>query len=82
MGVLHAVAAGARFLSGAPTVMEAASGATIDTFTGYGTSVLTWLISCFTSILSFMLSNPICFIWLIVSLIGTAFVFLRRTIGG
>lgn len=56
--------------------------ADITTFTGYATSVLTWIISSFTSVLTFMLANPICFVWLIVSLIGVVFVFLRRTIGG
>lgn len=65
----------------APIALAAAT-ADISTFTGYASSVLTWIISSFSTILAFMLANPICFVWLIVSLIGVAFVFLRRTIGG
>lgn len=65
----------------APIALAAAA-ADISTFTGYASSVLTWIISSFSTILTFMLANPICFVWLIVSLIGVAFVFLRRTIGG
>lgn len=60
----------------------AATAADLGTFTDWGTSVLTWIISSFTKVLEFMLANPICFVWLIVSLIGVVFVFLRRTIGG
>lgn len=61
---------------------SAATTADLTTFTTWGTSILTWIISSFTSVLQFMLANPICFVWLIVSLIGVVFVFLRRTIGG
>lgn len=61
---------------------SAATTADLTTFTNWGTSILTWIISSFTSVLQFMLANPICFVWLIVSLIGVVFVFLRRTIGG
>lgn len=56
--------------------------ADISTFTSYATEVLAWLVQSFGTVLNFMLANPICFVWLIVSLIGVAFVFLRRTIGG
>lgn len=70
----------------APGKMILASGsgtaADLTTFFGFGTSALTWIISCFTTILNFMLANPIAFIGLIFSLIGTAFVYLRSTIGG
>lgn len=69
-------------LSSMIPVLATASGATIDTFTGFGTTVLTWMITSFTSILTWMLANPIVFIWLVISLIGVVFVFLRRTIGG
>lgn len=55
---------------------------TLELFTGYATDVLTWMITSFGSIITFMLANPICFVWLIVSLIGAVFVFLRKTIGG
>lgn len=68
----------------APQMVLASSStnADISTFLGYATSILTWLITSFGSILTFMLANPICFVWLIISIIGAAFVFLRRTIGG
>lgn len=56
--------------------------ADLTTFFGFGTSALTWIITCFGTILNFMLANPICFIGLIFSLIGTAFVYLRSTVGG
>lgn len=61
---------------------QAASSADLTTFTTWGTSILTWIVGGFTTVLNFMLANPICFVWLIVSLIGVVFVFLRRTIGG
>lgn len=67
---------------GAPAVLAAESSADLTTFFGFGTSALTWLITCFGTVLNFMLANPICFIGLIFSLIGTAFVYLRATIGG
>lgn len=61
---------------------SAASAADLSTFTEWGTDILAWIVSSFTTVLNFMLANPICFVWLIVSLIGVVFVFLRRTIGG
>lgn len=70
-------------LLGASTLLlNSSTGADISTFTDLGTSLLGWLITSFTTVLTFMLANPICFVWLIVSLIGVVFVFLRRTIGG
>lgn len=59
-----------------------AANADISTFLELGTSVVTWLITTFGSILTFMLANPICFLGLILSIVGTAFVYLRSTIGG
>ena len=73
---------GAFMLAPLVAILNTTPSADITTFTGYATSVLTWIISSFTSVLTFMLANPICFVWLIVSLIGVVFVFLRRTIGG
>lgn len=43
-----------------------------------GSSVLTWFISSMTSILNFMTTNTALMIWLFVSLIGAAFIFLRK----
>lgn len=64
--------------------MLAASAATgsLSTFTGFATEILTWLITTFGTILTFMLANPICFVGLIVSLIVTAIGCLRHVIGG
>lgn len=59
-----------------------AQSADISTFTGYATSIVTWLVSTFNSILQFMLANPICFVGLIVSLVVTAIGTLRHVIGG
>lgn len=63
-------------------LLEAATTADISTFTGFASSVLTWLITSFGSLLTFMLANPICFVGLILSLIGSACVYLRAIIGG
>lgn len=53
----------------------------VTSFLDSGTSVLSWLISTFTSILTFMIANPICFIGLIGSLVGVAFIYIKSTIG-
>lgn len=53
----------------------------VSSFLDSGTSVLTWLISTFSSILTFMIANPICFICLIGSLVGVAFIYIKSTIG-
>ena len=63
-------------------VLTSTQTADISTFLELGTSVVTWLITTFGSILTFMLANPICFLGLIMSIVGTAFVYLRSTIGG
>lgn len=63
-------------------ILMTASNADVGTFLTLGTEVVTWLITTFGSILNFMLANPICFIGLIMTLVGTAFVYLRSTIGG
>lgn len=63
-----------------------ASGATtaadINTFTGYATAILTWFITSFKSILTFMLENPICFVGLIMAMVVAAIGTLRHIIGG
>lgn len=63
-------------------LLASSTSADISTFTGFATSVLTWLITSFGSLLTFMLANPICFVGLILSLIGSACVYLRAIIGG
>lgn len=72
----------ALFAPQAVLATEASSTADLTTFFGFATSALTWLITTFGTILNFMLANPICFVGLIFSLIGLAFVYLRSTIGG
>lgn len=70
-------------LAAVPSLLNAAESAfDFSSFTGWATSVLTWILTSFTSVLNWMLANPFVFIWLIISLIGVVFVFLRRTIGG
>lgn len=63
-------------------LLEAAAGADITTFTGFATSILSWFITSFTSILTFMLANPICFVGLVMSLVVAAIGTLRHVIGG
>lgn len=60
----------------------ASSSADIATFTSFGTTLLTWLITTFTDILNFMLANPICFVGLAMMLIVAAIGTLRHIIGG
>lgn len=59
-----------------------APAADFSTFTGFGTELLTWLVQTFTTILNWMLSHPICFVGLIMSLIVAAIGTLRHVIGG
>lgn len=65
-----------------PIVAAATSSADIGTFTGFATSILTWLVTTFGTVLDFMIANPICFVGLILSLIVTAIGTLRHIIGG
>lgn len=50
----------------------------LSTLLGWGTSVLEWFITSMTTIFSFFMAHPALFIWMIVSLIGSAFIFLRK----
>lgn len=63
-------------------MLAAGEAASISTFTAFATEVLTWLISCFSTILAFMLANPICFVGLVLGLVVTAIGTLRHVIGG
>lgn len=56
--------------------------ADISTFTGFATQLLTWLITTFTTILNWMLANPIAFVGLVMTLIVAAIGTLRHIIGG
>lgn len=55
---------------------------TIDVFLGYAGDLLSWMIGGFQQIIDFGLANPIIFWGLVVSIVGTLFVYLRSTIGG
>lgn len=59
-----------------------APAASLGTFTGFATEILTWLITTFGTVLNFMLANPICFVGLIMSLVIAAVGILRHVIGG
>lgn len=63
-------------------LLTVASNADISIFLEFGTSVLTWMLTSFGSIVTFLMTNPIAVIGIILSLIGTCFVYLRSTIGG
>lgn len=63
-------------------VILTSSAADIGTFTGFGTQLLTWLVTTFGTILNFMLANPICFVGLAMMLIVAAIGTLRHIIGG
>lgn len=54
----------------------------IGTFTGFATTLLSWLITTFGTVLNWMLDHPIAFVGLIMSLIVTAIGTLRHIIGG
>lgn len=62
--------------------MFTTTSADIGTFTEFGTTLLTWLITTFGTILNFMLANPICFVGLAMMLIVAAIGTLRHIIGG
>lgn len=63
-------------------LMSSSSTADITTFTSFATSLLTWLITTFGTVLNFMLDNPICFVGLVMMLIVAAIGTLRHLIGG
>lgn len=61
---------------------QASTNADITTFTGWATSLVTWFITTFQTVLNFMLANPICFVGLVMMLIVAAVGMLRHIIGG
>lgn len=61
-------------------LLTAQTGLQLDTILGYGTTVLTWFITSFGSIISFFVQNPALFLWFIVSLVGAGFVFFRKLV--
>lgn len=62
--------------------MDSTTNATLSFFFEQATSALTWIITSMGTVLKFMLSNPICFIGLITSLVVMAIGTLRHIIGG
>ena len=63
-------------------VLATSTAADISTFTNFATQLLTWLITTFTTVLNFMIQNPICFVGLVMVLIVAAIGTLRHLIGG
>lgn len=63
-------------------LLEAETGVGISTITTLGTSLVTWFVSTWSTIITFMLNNPICFVGLVVWLIVAAIGIVRRVIGG
>lgn len=61
-------------------LLLAATGLQLDTFLGYGTSVLEWFITSLGSIISFFVANPALLIWPIVGLAGVVFVYFRKLV--
>ena len=61
-------------------LLTSSGGLQLEKITSAGTALLTWMISCFTSIFSFFLDNPGLFLWLVMSLVGTALVYFRKLI--
>lgn len=57
-----------------------ATGYQLETLTNAATSVLTWLLSSFGSIIGFMLENPALLVTFILGLVGTALVYFRNLI--
>jgi len=67
-----------------PFILANSGSATADitTFTAFATSLLSWLVTTFGTVLNFMLANPICFVGLVMMLIVAAIGTLRHLIGG
>lgn len=56
------------------------TGLQLDTFLGYATSILTWMLTSFGSIITFFVANPALFVWFILAIVGAAFVYFRKMI--
>lgn len=56
--------------------------ASIETFTGWATTMLSWFITTMGTILNFFLSHPIVMVGIVMSLIVAAIGMLRHIIGG
>lgn len=58
------------------------AGTTLSEFTAFATEVLNWLITTFTTVLTWLVGHPIAMIGLVMSLIVMAIGTLRHLIGG
>lgn len=56
--------------------------ASIGTFTGWASDMLTWFIEAMETVLTFFLGHPIVLVGLVMSLIVAAIGMLRHIIGG
>lgn len=63
---------GLAFLAPAVVMSSNPTSADITTFTNFGTQLLTWLITTMTTILNFLLANPIALVSIIMALIVAA----------
>lgn len=61
-------------------LLTSQTGLQLDTFLGYGTSVLQWFITSLGSIISFFVQNPALLIWPIVALAGVCFVYFKKLV--
>ena len=52
----------------------------VDMILQTGTSVLTWIISCFGSLFDFFLAHPGLLIAFVMSIVGTAIVYFRNLV--
>lgn len=84
LAAFHAYSVAPALSSGHRYIMMSSSGQTADiaTFTNLATSLLTWFITTFGTVLNFMLANPICFVGLVMMMIVAAIGMLRHIIGG
>lgn len=61
-------------------LLTGGTGLQLDTFLGYGTSVLEWMIASLGSIIAFFIANPALLIWPILGLAGIAFIYFRKLV--
>ena len=61
-------------------LLSGGTGLQLDTFLGYGTSVLEWFITSLGSIISFFIANPALLLWSIVGLAGLVFIYFKKLV--
>lgn len=61
-------------------LLTSGTGLQLETFLGYGDTILQWFIDSFGTIISFLVANPALLTWAIVSLAGAAFIYFKKFI--